>query len=88
MWPPAVPEELDHGDHHCNPDAANRAEDCDACKAGHREPELPALDSIDAAQIGDLDEADGRSDELSSSPLLYGASGSAIPSPRPEARQQ
>ena len=44
------------------PDAGDRAQHRDAGGAADRQPELPALDAPDAAQVGDLDQADGRGD--------------------------
>ena len=52
MRPPAIPEKLDYGDHDRETDARNGAEHGDADEARHRKPELPALDAIDAAEVG------------------------------------
>ena len=52
---PAVPEELDHGDHDRQRDARNGAEHRHSGEADDRQPELPALDAVDAAQVGDLE---------------------------------
>ena len=62
MRPPAVPEELDHREHDREADARDRAEYGHAGKAADGQPELPALDAVDAAQVGDLDQPDGRGD--------------------------
>src|SRR5512139_453550 len=59
---PAVPQEFDHGDHDRQADAGNRAEHRHADGADDGQPELPALDAQDPAQVGDLDQADGGSD--------------------------
>ena len=60
---PAVPEELDHGNDDRERDARNGAEHGHAREADHRQPELPALDAIDAAQVGDFEQADRRRDD-------------------------
>ena len=60
--PPAVPQELDHGNHDRQPDAGNRAQHRDADRTDDRQPELPALDAKDSREVGDLDEANGRGD--------------------------
>ena len=43
-------------------DAGDRAEHRNADEADDRQPELPALDAEDAAQVGELEQADGRGD--------------------------
>ncbi len=50
------------GNHDRQADARNRAQHGHADEADDRQPEFPALDAIDATQVGDLDQADGRSD--------------------------
>ncbi|MDT4845200.1 hypothetical protein FQZ97_791820 [compost metagenome] len=62
VWPPAVPEEFDHGDDHRQADAGDRAEHGNADEAGDGEPELPALDAVDTRQVLELEEADGGGD--------------------------
>jgi len=51
MRPPAIPQELNHGNHDCERNARNGAEHGHTHEASHRKPELPALDVIDAAQV-------------------------------------
>ncbi|MCY1530755.1 hypothetical protein D9M68_659570 [compost metagenome] len=60
---PAIPEKLDHGDHHCQADAGHRAEHRDAYQADDGQPELPALDSVDATQIPEFEQPDGGGDD-------------------------
>ena len=43
-------------------DAGNRAEHRHADGTGDREPEFPALNAIDPAQVGELEKPDGRCD--------------------------
>ena len=62
MRTPAIPEELDHGDHDRERDAGDGAKQSDTRETDHRQPELPALDAIDATQIRDFEQADGRGD--------------------------
>ena len=49
MRTPAIPKELNHCNHDRDGDARNGTEHGHTCEAGHRKPELPALDTIDAA---------------------------------------
>ena len=48
-----------HGNANRERDARNGAEYRDAGETGHGKPELPALNAIDAAQVGHFDQADG-----------------------------
>ena len=50
------------GNHDCQADARNRAQHGHADEAADGQPEFPPLDAIDATQVGDLDQADGRGD--------------------------
>jgi hypothetical protein len=43
----SVPQKLNHGDHDCERNALNGAEHRYTREADHRQPELPALNSID-----------------------------------------
>ena len=43
----------------CDADAGNHAEDGDTDEAGDGQPELPLLDAEDAAQVCELEQADG-----------------------------
>ena len=60
--PPAIPQKFDDGDHDGQPDALDRTEHGHADGADDRQPELPALDAINAPQVGDFNQADGRRD--------------------------
>jgi hypothetical protein len=60
---PAVPEELNHGNPDREADARNGAEHGHAREAGDRKPEFPALDPVDAAKVGDFDQADRGGDD-------------------------
>ena len=44
------------------PDAGDHAEHGHADEAGDRQPEFPSLDAVDAPEVGDLEQADGRGD--------------------------
>ena len=59
MRTPPVPQELDDGNDNRQCDARNGAEYRHAGEAGDGKPELPALNAIDAAQVGHFDQADG-----------------------------
>ncbi|MNF93354.1 hypothetical protein D3C84_760260 [compost metagenome] len=62
VWAPGVPEEFDDRNHDGQADAFDGAEHGHADGADDRQPAFPALDAIDPAQVGDLDQADGRGD--------------------------
>ena len=51
MWSPTVPKELSYGNYDRESNTGNGAERGHTREASHREPELPALDAINAAQI-------------------------------------
>ena len=68
MRPPAIPEKLDHGNYNRERNAGNGAEHSYTREAGHREPKLPALIAIDAAEVGHFNQANrGRDDDRSQS---------------------
>src|SRR5262249_41904472 len=58
---PGVPDELGERDGHGDQDAGDRTQEDDPEESGKREPELPALDPVQAPQAADLEEPDRRS---------------------------
>src|SRR4029077_1831537 len=62
VWPPAIPQELDDRDDYRDSDAGNHAEHGNAHKTDNRKPEFPLLNTEDAAQVCEFEQADGRGD--------------------------
>ncbi|MCY1521412.1 hypothetical protein D9M68_562240 [compost metagenome] len=62
MGAPAVPEKLDHRSHHGDADTGHRAERGHPRQAADGQPELPGLNTVDAPQILELEQPDGRGD--------------------------
>ena len=61
--PPAVPKELDDGDHDRQTDPWNGSQHGHTDEADNRQPEFPALDTIDSLEVGNFDQADRRGDD-------------------------
>ena len=63
MRPPAVPQELDDGDDDGKANSGTAPSTATPTKHTYRQPELPALDTPDAAEVGHFDQADRRGDD-------------------------